>query len=179
MAKATDNHTLADEEWTLDDAFRYLKCVLGKPEDQALYELTERLLAGRLRMNANRFVGGVLSGTRTVPATFWRDHLALHVVEGAAEVRPLKALAEGDYQYTLPARAVRLSWPRETRSPKSLIEEEVRRRVAAGERWDSITKFSQTLHEWMKTVSDKPLAPRTIENRLREWGLWPLRPFSS
>ena len=45
---------------------------------------------------------------------------------------------------------------------------------AAGERWDSITALSQSLHEWMKSVSGKPYAARTIENRLRDWDLWPL-----
>lgn len=62
----------------------------------------------------------------------------------------------------------------ETRSPKSLIEAEVTRRVAAGEHYDTITGLSRSLHEWMKTGSGKPLASRTIENRLRDWGLWPL-----
>jgi hypothetical protein len=64
----------------------------------------------------------------------------------------------------------------ETRSPKSLIEAEVERRVAAGERYDRITDLSRSLTEWMKIVSDRPLKPRSIENRLRDWGLWPLPP---
>ena len=62
----------------------------------------------------------------------------------------------------------------ETRSGKRLIEAEVKRRAAEGERWDSITRLSENLHEWMKTVSDKPLVAKSIENGLRDWGLWPL-----
>jgi len=62
------------------------------------------------------------------------------------------------------------------RAAKHLITEEVRRRIAAGERWDSITRFSENLHEWMKTLYGvKPLAARTIANRLRDWKLWPLQ----
>jgi hypothetical protein len=64
--------------------------------------------------------------------------------------------------------------PRQHRSGKSLIEAEVKRRAKAGERWDSITKLSWSLNEWMKTVSDKPLEPRSIENILREGDLWSL-----
>jgi hypothetical protein len=63
-----------------------------------------------------------------------------------------------------------------SRSSKSLIVEEVERRVAAGERWDSIRKFSESLHQWMNTLKGvKPLAALTIENRLRDWKLWPLQ----
>jgi hypothetical protein len=64
--------------------------------------------------------------------------------------------------------------PRQHRVAKRLIEAEVKRRAAAGERWDSITELSLSLHKWMKTVSPKPLAHRTIENGLRKWDLWPL-----
>jgi hypothetical protein len=52
-------------------------------------------------------------------------------------------------------------------APKRLIEAEVKRRAAAGERYDSIKDVSLDLHEWLKTIGAKPLAPRTIENYLR------------
>jgi hypothetical protein len=63
--------------------------------------------------------------------------------------------------------------PRQHRSGKRLIEAEAKRRAAEGERWDSITALSEDLHEWMKTVNDEPLEPRTIENYLRG-ELWSL-----
>ena len=176
MAEATDNHTPAGDEWTVDDAFRYLTRDIGKQDDLAIYQLTESLLAGRLRMSAKRFVDGVLNSAGVVPTTFWRDHLTLEIVEGRAEVRPLKALERGDYHYTLSPRDVRHLSDVETQSSKALITAEVDRRIEAGEQWDLITKFSESLHGWMKTVSNRPLETRSIENLLRFLRLWPLPP---
>ena len=172
MAKDAHDHIPDSDVWAVDHAFRYLTRTTGKRADLAVYELTESLLAGRLSATAHHFVGGVLEGVGVVPATFWRDHLALHVVNGRAEVRPLRALDEGEYQYTLSSRDVGLLWPLETQSPKSLIEAEVKRRVVAGERWDFITKLSLSLNA---VDGLRPLNPRTIENYLRKLGLWPLR----
>ncbi|HVQ81523.1 MAG TPA: hypothetical protein VMS82_16535 [Pseudolabrys sp.] len=64
--------------------------------------------------------------------------------------------------------------PLQRQAGKSLIEAEVRRRAAAGEHWDSITELSESLREWMETVSDRPLKARSIENCLREKDLWSL-----
>jgi hypothetical protein len=62
---------------------------------------------------------------------------------------------------------------RQREVPKRLIEKEVERRAATGERYDSITELSLSLHKWMKTVGAKPLKPRTIENYVRG-DLWRL-----
>lgn len=82
---------------TVDDAFQYLTRKIGWQGDRAIYELTEALLAGRINITAD--------GNR-IPADFWRDHLALHVVEGRAEVRAIRALDRDKYQYRLPAKEV-------------------------------------------------------------------------
>jgi hypothetical protein len=177
VAEASDDHTPAGDEWTIDDAVRYLTRTTGKPGDQqAVYELTEKLLAGRLSITAKHFVDGACKGTGVVPATFWRDHLALHVVDGRAQVRPLKALERGDYHYTLSSQDVRLLWPLEAPSNKKLIEDEVGRRAETGEQYANSTELARSLHEWMKTVSARPLEVGTIVNGLRDWGLWPLQP---
>ena len=80
----------------------------------------------------------------------------------------------------LPPDDVAIAPPRhpqaEALSSKSLIEAEVERRVAAGERYDTITALSQSLWKWMETASERPLKPRSIENLLRETDLWPLPP---
>jgi hypothetical protein len=172
VAEASDDHIPVGDGWTVEDAFRHLTQALGKPDDQAVYELTEKLLAGRLSITARRFVEGVDEDAGVVPATFWRDHLTLHVVDGRAQVRPLKALQRGDYHYTLSAHAVRLLWPLKALSNKELIKTEVGRRAEAGEKYATPTMLAESLHEWMKTVTSRPYAVRTIVNRLHDWDLW-------
>ena len=98
MAKAASNPTPATDIWSVDDAFRYLaRVVICKQDDLAIYALTDKLLQGRLRMDVRHFVDGALKSEGIVPAIFWRDHLALRVVEGRAEVKPLKSLDPGEY----------------------------------------------------------------------------------
>ena len=56
------------------------------------------------------------------------------------------------------------------------IEAEVKRRAAAGDVPESITDFSRELASKMAGVPGvRPLKPRTIENRLRDWRLWPIK----
>jgi hypothetical protein len=176
MAKASDNHKPADSDWSVNDSMRYVARITGKHAAEAVHMLVEGLLAGKISATARHSVDGAVIGAGVVPATFWRDHLTLHVVEGRAEVRPLRALQRGDYYYTLPACDVRRVWPSAAQSPKVLIEAEVVRRANAGEHYGTITELSRSLHTWMKATGTRPLAARTIENRLRDWGLWPLPP---
>lgn len=61
----------------------------------------------------------------------------------------------------------------EIQSSKTLIAAEVQRRVAAGERYGTITELSVSLRQWMKAVHGRSLAARSIEHRLRELGLFP------
>jgi hypothetical protein len=176
MAEASNNNTPAGGDWSVDESMRYVARVTGKSAAEALYMLLEGLLAGKLSATTRHFVDGVMVGIGVVPPVFWRDTLALHVVEGRAVVLPLRALQRGDYDYTLPASDVRRVWPAELTSSKTLIAAEVMRRAAAGEHYGTITALSKSLHAWMKATGGRPLAARTIENRLRDWALWPLPP---
>jgi hypothetical protein len=143
------------------------------------------LLAGRLRMTARHVVDGALKSEGIVPAIFWRDRLAVHVVEGRAEVTPLKSLDPGEYEYTLSARDIRMLWPAQgaDRRPKStkewLTDEVARRRVVndipTGR--GALTKFSEQLSK--RTVDAKKageiahtVSPRRLEALLRELNLW-------
>jgi hypothetical protein len=189
MAKAANQYTTAEDVWTVDDAFRYLTRVIGKQDNLAIYELTENLLAGRLRINAEHFADGRLRGAGTVPATFWRDHLTLHVVEGRAEVRPLRALERGENHYTLSARDIRVLWPAppsagtsafEPRDIKKWLTDEVVRRRTANDiptGRGALTKFSQQLAERMVEANKAgevthAVKARRIETVLYEIGLW-------
>jgi hypothetical protein len=187
MAKAANQYTPAEDGWTVDDAFRYLTRVIGKQDDLAIYELTERLLAGQLRINVGHFVDGRLSSTGTVPATFWRDHLTLHVAEGRAEVRPFRALERGEYRYTLSSRDVRMLWstqnadsPARHKTTKEWLADEVKRSRAANEvptGRGALTNFSRQLAKRMaeaKKVGEvaHAIKPRRIETVLHEINLW-------
>jgi len=114
---------------------------------------------------------------RTNPKIDWKENSAREqFVFGGVRAYGIK-VALKDLLALLPeqtAAAPVTPIPTGSKSSKSLIEVEVKKRAAAGERWDSITKASVSLHEWMKTVSAKPLESRTIENRLRDWDLWHL-----
>jgi hypothetical protein len=193
MAKATNQYTTAQDVWTVDDAFRYLTRVISKQDDLAIYELTESLLAGRLRMTAGHFVDGALKSEGIVRATFWRD-LTLHVTEGKAEVRPLRAALEpGEYHYTLSARDVRMLWPAppsvgtaafEPRDIKKWLTDEVGRRRTANDiptGRGALTKFSQQLANRMIEANKAgevkhAIGARRIETVLHDIDLWP-KPF--
>jgi hypothetical protein len=59
---------------------------------------------------------------------------------------------------------------------KRWLEAEVKRREAAGDVPKSISDFSRELASKMAGVPGlSPLKARTIENRLRDWGLWPVK----
>jgi hypothetical protein len=182
MVKATSNPKPATDVWSVDDAFRYLARAIGMQDGVAIYELTDKLLAERLRMNVKRFVDGALRSEGFVPATFWRDHLALHVVEGRAEVRPLKALEQGEYEYSLSARDVRLIWGEPTRVPnaaarqltaKEWIPDETRRMKAAGEIFATKADFARELEARMKRdPSVRPIKWVSIKNMTLDGDLW-------
>jgi len=70
------------------------------------------------------------------------------------------------------ALARRFAKPRDKQSTKRLIADDVKRRVAAGEHWDSIVDLSETMKNEVRGL--RHLRPRTIENNLRNWTLWPL-----
>jgi hypothetical protein len=176
MAKALGNHKLTDSDWSVDDSMRHIARVTGKPAVEAARMLVEGLLAGRLSATAQHSVDGAAAGAGVVPPTFWQDHLTIQMVEGCAAVLPLRALQRGTYNYTLPAHDVRQAWPAAAQAPKALIEAEVMRRVAAGKSYRGITELARSLHSWMQTAGHRPLKVRTIENRLRDWSLWPLPP---
>jgi hypothetical protein len=100
----------------------------------------------------------------------WQESWACEKVHGGNAAYGIRVVCE-DVLALLPEEPGEheeaIAPPRQHRSGKKLIEVEVKRRAAEGERWDSITDLSEDLHEWMKTVSDKPLQARTIENYLR------------
>jgi hypothetical protein len=108
------------EEWTIDEAVRYLARVAGR--DLAIYLLTEAASRGRLRVTCRRFVvtngKRVLAGEGIVRPDFWRGYLTFAFTNGRAQVIPLKALEPGEYQYTLPARTVRELLPASPAAPK-------------------------------------------------------------
>jgi hypothetical protein len=168
MAKAIDNIPLAGgDEWTVDEAFQYLTRAKRKPSDEAIYELTQSLLAGKLRACVSHFVDGTLKTSGMVAATYWRN-LALNVVEGRAVVAPLYfGLDPGSYRYTVSASDVRELWPTEKLSTKELLDKETQRREALGERWRSITKLSRSMQQ---EPNLQHLDPRTIEKR--DWDLF-------
>jgi hypothetical protein len=59
---------------------------------------------------------------------------------------------------------------------KRWLEAEVKRREAAGDVPKSISDFSRELASKMAGVPGvRPLKARTIENRLRDWELWPVK----
>src|SRR5262249_25475656 len=126
-----------------------------------------------------RFVDGELVGAGVVPATFWRDHLALHVVESRAEVRPLRALQPGEDRYTGSSEDVRRLWPHfPALSANQCRCTQVARRRGLSSIPPTITEFSRDLAGQMAEVGraggvSHALKPRTIENRLRELELWP------
>jgi len=91
---------------TIDSAFQHVMRRSGWSADEAVYRLSEALLAGRARATCYHFVDGELQASGPVRPDFWRDHLALHLVDGHAEVPALKALAPGVWEYRLPAQAV-------------------------------------------------------------------------
>jgi hypothetical protein len=102
----------------------------------------------------------------------WEESWAHGVIIGSSEAYGIRVTRE-DVLAQLPEQPVTLA-PTGSKSNKTLIKEEVERRVAAGERWDSIKKFSESLSGWMGAVGVKPLKPRSIENLLHGLGLWPL-----
>lgn len=55
------------------------------------------------------------------------------------------------------------------------LHDAVERRVAAGDAPRGITELSRQLAEEMKTSGLHAYKARTIENRLRDWELWPVR----
>ena len=55
------------------------------------------------------------------------------------------------------------------------LHDAVERRVAAGDAPRGITELSRQLAEEMKTSGLHPYKARTIESRLRDWELWPVR----
>jgi hypothetical protein len=118
-----------------------------------------------------------------VTPSFWRDHLTIAIVDGQARVIPLKALSPGNYEYRLSEVAVRRAFARQPPtdtapaiSSATWIENAVEERRAAGKTYPNITALSVELSKAMEVDPQaNPLKPRTIENRLREWGLWPLQ----
>jgi hypothetical protein len=96
------------EEWTVAEAFRYLTRA-GGPRP-AIFALNQAALSGRLQVTCRHFIVDngkrVLKGKGIVRPSFWRDHVTFELVNGRAQVRALKALDPGEYEYTLPAQAV-------------------------------------------------------------------------
>jgi hypothetical protein len=100
------------EEWTPDDAFRYLTRVMGFQADRAVYVLAEAASGGRLPVTCRRLDGKRLVKEAVVRPDLWRDLLKFAFVGGRVQVKPIRiALEPGDYQYTVPARTVRALWP--------------------------------------------------------------------
>src|SRR5262245_37211440 len=94
MAKAVSKHTpslppIAEEQWTVDDAFQYLTRVVCFPNNLAIRELKGTLLDGRLPMTCRHFVNvgdkPVLTGSGIVRHDFWGDHLTLRLIDGHAQ----------------------------------------------------------------------------------------------
>jgi hypothetical protein len=89
---------------TIDEAFRHVMQRTGWPPDEVVYQLTEALLAGRAHATCHHSIDGKLQGSGQVRPDFWRDHLALQLVGGRAEVRALKAQDPGVWEYRLPTK---------------------------------------------------------------------------
>lgn len=182
MARTASNPTPATDVWSVDDAFRYLARVIGMQDGLAIYELTDKLLAGRLQMNVKRFVDCVLISAGVVPARLWRDYLALVVVDGRADVGPLKSLAPGKYEYSLSSRDVRLIWGEPTKAPnaaaqftstKEWIGNETRRMKAAGEIFATKAALAQEFEQRMKRdPSVRPIKRTSIRNMPLDGDLW-------
>jgi hypothetical protein len=112
----------AADEWTADDAFRHLTRVAKdrRPADQAIYELTESLLAGRVQAIRRYFVDGAPANIVPIPASLWRHRLVLNVDnEGRLVVleRPPSGVLGGGVSQTasgvfLSARDVECIWKR-------------------------------------------------------------------
>jgi hypothetical protein len=65
-------------------------------------------------------------------------------------------------------------------STKKLLADEHEYRKEQGVIPDTITPYSRQLAEWILKLSKtdkrvRPSKPRSIENRLREWGMWPIK----
>jgi hypothetical protein len=188
MAKAAADYTPTDDEWTVDDAFRYLTRAICRRDDHAIYDLTEKVLTGELPITASRFVNGTLISTGTVPAPFWREYFVLHVIKGKAEVRAIKALEWkwDEYRFTLSSRDIKLFWPppeitEEVKTVEDWAKIEVTH-LRVGNRSISKTDLARLLEKRLKdTVKSNPHSHlRTvgweyIRNSATAWGIWPLK----
>jgi hypothetical protein len=97
-------------EWTVDEAFRYLTRRIGPPS--AIFALNQAALSGRLQVTCRHFI--IVNGKRVlkkeaiVRPDLWRDLLKFAFVDGRVQVKPTRiGLEPGEYEYTLPAQAVR------------------------------------------------------------------------
>jgi hypothetical protein len=194
MAKAINQYTTTEDGWPVDDTFRYLtRVIIGNHEDRAIYELTESLLAGRLRMSVRHVVDGALKSKGIVPAIFWRGDLVLRITkEGRAEVMPLKSLDPGEYEYTLSARDIRMLWPAQDakedakapvhcKSVNEWLADEIKHScdtnsLPTGR--GALTKYTQGLAIRMFEAAKvgevvHAVGPRRLEAVIRETKLWP------
>ena len=196
----SDSEGWNPSEWlSLNTAFVYVKNRVGSG-NLAAYDLREALEQGRIKAMVRSVLGDGNSTARNLSTEFWKTALltADLVDQFGVTLSNRDPVTSDSDEYWLRRNADHYIFLRTydvfniwadyneavgtpspapaSRSSKTLIVEEIQRRVAAGERWDSVTKFSESLHEWMKTLRGvKPLAARTIENRLRDWKLWPLQ----
>jgi hypothetical protein len=205
MAKGQEKSTPFDpmpDEWdcVLQKAFTEVTKFRGGEWRLAFYDIKQALADGRLPAAVRSLTDS--RKWRELPIEFWQTARLSssgpgHIVVRSDDYLPMDHcyfMRQRDVDKLCPVRGAEATrapatpdttddttappcqHQEESRSSKSLITAEVERRVAAGERYDNITPLSESLHEWMKTVSAKPLKPRSIENLLHKLKLWPLPP---
>jgi hypothetical protein len=192
--------TPGDEWWTADDAFHYLTRVAKDrlPADEAIDQLTKKLLAGRVRAIRKFFVDGAPPNVVEIAASRWRHQLELIIVDGCLEVlqRPpsggllgagVSRRASGVF---LLARDIERRWPRRSTAAtanaapadtKTWLAVEVGRRQAAGDipsGHGALTKFTEQIAKEMAEAmkarkAARALNARRIETLLHELELWP------
>jgi hypothetical protein len=189
MAKANPEHTSPSgaDEWTLDDAFRYLTRVVGVQDSLAIYKLNEALLSGQLPATCRHLRDDEPPSEGVVRPDFWRDHLTVALADERAQVRALKALQIGEYTYSVSSQVVRMIWPPSSVSSK----EEPKRRAGrkpefdvdayhakfvqlvddGGTSPDNISKYTEELLVWGQEHFAEDVVPefQTLRQYVRKW----------
>jgi hypothetical protein len=164
--------TPSSDEWTIDEAWRYLVRSIARRDHDARVELLAALRSGRLPIKCN--------GNSMSP-DYW-EHLTIEIADEHTVVKPLHwGLEPGEYRYTVSVRDVRMLWPRPGDAPvrmmsgKDWVVAEITRMRAAGETVANKRKLSRMLAERMQHAPNvRRLSAASIRNRLSDWGCWPL-----
>jgi hypothetical protein len=143
---------------------------LDIPNCAATFEVDARSIEG----GTNLYAGAInwvdpdydeRTGEVLRPSVLYLTTLALKAIEGIACIEMLLPTDSADHA---------------TPSADAWIQIEVGRRKAKGDVPGKITEFSKELAEALANAavtnkSLRVLKPRTIENRLRDWQLWPIQ----